>query len=165
MGRQVVTAVVLSLGLGCTGATSAKPTAEQRRAYEALRTTAGVDSAHIGAIGNLSYSARAFRVLLEADDAAERFAALAEQAALGGRLIALCGLKLKAPARYPAALASLQAEDGGVGGMQGCIVGLSRSVADVLADIDHGALCDDYAGTNESESIRAHYRAEGFPPM
>lgn len=162
MRRFALTGVFLLTA--CPAARTPGPLPEQRRAFDFLMTLDDVDSAHVGAMGNLSMPARAYRLVLERADAEAAFVRLSEEAHAGGRLVALCGLRATGSTRARAAADAARSFTGEIGGMHGCLVGGSRPVAEVLKDIETGALCDEYRGVGETAELRAHYRAEPFPP-
>lgn len=163
---RLLTVVIVLAAAACNSGSNEGRTGtpEQRRAFHFLMKLDELDSAHVGAVGNLSMPARAFRLLLERSDAEASFATLSKDAARGGQLVALCGLKVTKSSRYSAALEAARSWSGEIGGLQGCLMGATRPVADVVHDIESGGLCDSYQGTNESPEIRAHYRAEPFEP-
>ncbi len=163
---RVLTLAMMVATFSCkSGSSEARTgTPEQLRAFDFLMKLDELDSAHVGAIGNLSMPARAFRLTLERSDANAAFVRLSNDAQRGGQLVALCGLKVTKSGQYAAALEAARSWGGEVGGMQGCLLGGTRPVAEVVHEIEAGALCDSYQGTNESPELRAHYRAEPFAP-
>lgn len=162
LAQVVVAAAMLLVLTRCSRSDGSLNEQERRHAFDYLMQREGVDSAHVGYVGSLSRDALALRVLLEADDAPDRFAELVQRAKIGGRLVGLCGLKLVASPKFETALESLAKQTGTVGGMQGCLLGGSRAIAVVLQDIEAGSICDEYAGTDEPEWLRAEYRKVRF---
>jgi len=87
--------------------------------------------AHVGYSGETPEAVHAFRRILAADDTADVFARLLEEATVEGQLYALCGLYFADPARFREALPRYESLTQEVETQRGCIVG-REPVADLI---------------------------------
>ena len=106
--------------------------AEPKADFNALLTLTRYTDAHVGFAGETPEAVHAFRRILVADDAADLFSRLLEDATIEGQLYALCGLYFVDSARFRAAIPRYESLTQEVETQRGCIVG-----RDPVAELIH----------------------------
>lgn len=127
-----------------------------REAYEVLRTTGRFTDDAIYAGGETPEEVHALRLLWSEPQAAAAFAALLEEAGIGGRLYALCGLYYADRAAFDVAIETWRGTPATVGYQTGCSFLSDQSVADLIESRHPGAVRLTRAGQTIKEWVQAN---------